>query len=92
MLLGGAFFWFVLWTLLCAYVGSTKNIGCLGAIAGFFIGPIALLILILYNPSPPAHFHVDTQKRIPCPNCGEMIVSTARLCRYCGNETGFERG
>lgn len=24
------------------------------------------------------------QKRLPCPACGEKIVSTARVCRFCG--------
>ena len=26
--------------------------------------------------------------RIPCPSCGEMIVETAQLCRFCGVQLG----
>lgn len=26
--------------------------------------------------------------RIPCPVCGEKIVATARVCRFCGEQVG----
>jgi predicted RNA-binding Zn-ribbon protein involved in translation (DUF1610 family) len=29
----------------------------------------------------PVH---EEEKRIPCPQCGERIVSTASVCRFCG--------
>lgn len=36
------------------------------------------------SPSPAAAPSPPADDRRPCPMCGEMIVSTAAKCRYCG--------
>ena len=28
----------------------------------------------------------DGEGRIPCPACGELILPTAQVCRFCGRE------
>jgi hypothetical protein len=27
---------------------------------------------------------MDDRPRVPCPDCGELIVSGAKVCRFCG--------
>jgi len=32
----------------------------------------------------------DFEGRQPCPNCGEMILPEAKVCRYCGKEVTWD--
>lgn len=29
---------------------------------------------------------LDSRQRVPCPRCSELIVSSAKVCRFCGVE------
>lgn len=45
-------------------------------------GPVALLV-VLGLPDERA-----ARLRMSCPNCGESIMRTAKVCRYCGHRFG----
>ena len=65
-------------------LGPTELIICLIPI---ILGVIGVIILVVYlvkkalssNQSKPDY-------RIPCPQCAEMIMSDAKICRFCGRE------
>lgn len=41
----------------------------------------------LFAPSSTADAQIDSDiERIPCPQCGEMIAKTAKICRFCRAE------
>ncbi|MBI4639887.1 MAG: hypothetical protein HY731_04295 [Candidatus Tectomicrobia bacterium] len=51
-------------------------------LSGLFLGPVAVLILLLLPD-------LATKEEIPgvskkCPQCGEVVKSESRICRFCG--------
>jgi hypothetical protein len=72
----------VLWLALALITGgfaSARGRNRLGWIAlGILLGPLALLAVVLAPaaPTPNTHFR--------CPDCLELVLKEARVCRYCG--------
>lgn len=74
----------VLWLIcgiIAAAIGDNKGHGCLGAILGFVLGPIGILITyVLPNDNIPPE---ATKK---CPFCAEAIMREAKVCKHCGRD------
>jgi DNA-directed RNA polymerase subunit RPC12/RpoP len=49
------------------------------------IGWVAALVWACMNPGT-ATAPLSTEDRVPCPHCGGRIITTARVCRFCGRE------
>lgn len=61
--------------ILGAVIGSNKGVGCLGAILGFVLGPLGLLIVVV----------TPDETRVECPFCREKINKAAVVCPHCRN-------
>lgn len=78
----------VIWILL-AYIVSVvaKKKGRregLWAIYGFFLGPIALIHILVLDKTPAKEEQDRAASgRAPCPHCLEQIIVGARVCPYC---------
>ena len=77
-----------------AIAGSKGRSGCGWMILGFFLGPIALLIVGFMAPARDENAlavvehkqaQADANLR-PCPVCAERIQRAALKCHYCGSE------
>lgn len=76
---------FAVLALVGALIGQHKGRTGFGAILGFLLGPIGWLIVALMpsneqqlkkrNPGP---------KQKKCPECAELVMADAKVCRYCG--------
>jgi hypothetical protein len=55
-----------------------------GAVAFIVALPAALLL-----PKKPGAIDREARSegKVPCPQCGEYIMPTAKICRYCHNKT-----
>lgn len=70
---------FMFIAILPGYIAYKKNRSVIGWYLLCCIFPIAFLFLLLVDP-------VDKRKRIPCKQCGELIVQDAVICPYCKEE------
>ena len=78
--------WF-LFGLVGAVAGSSRGRnGCLWGIIGILIGPFSLIVLLLPKVgdvgADPFAPHPSTHCR--CPDCAELILHQARVCKHCG--------
>ena len=89
------FVWLLFGTL-SAIVAPKKGRNVYGwAIAGFLFGPLALVVVglmdskkaktVLPSSNVPAVQPATSlpTEHIPCPYCAELIMPTARICRFC---------
>ena len=53
----------------------------LAIVACFFLTPYLAALLIYFLPPQPGHSGFN--ERTPCPECGEYIMHTASICRFC---------
>lgn len=80
-------------------IGRNKDRWGMGVTLGFLLGPIGLIIVAVMSPGPNARFlpsrgsvvmvpsttgSPDTRPRVPCPQCAEMVLVDANVCRFCG--------
>lgn len=73
----------VLMGILAAMIASSKGLSVGGyGCAGVLLGPIGILAAIFATPKVAATS--DTQARVPCDQCAEMILPAAQTCRFCG--------
>jgi hypothetical protein len=49
------------------------------------IGGIAFALFFVMR-RPGAASGTVSENRVPCPYCAEMILPTAKVCRFCGRE------
>ena len=58
-----------------------------GFVLGFILGPIGLLIVLIFRSrgNPVAMQTRNFRDLRKCPSCGEFISSYAARCRHCGN-------
>lgn len=81
-----------------ALVGSSKGKAGAGAVLGFLLGVIGLIIIAVMKPSPefeakkaqqaggfaPSLGVPGTLRR--CPSCAEDIQASANVCKHCGRD------
>jgi hypothetical protein len=83
--------WFLIWVacgLFAASIASSKGYsGCLWAIIGFLLGPLALLgIGFMEKKAPDETQDYEGPAMRPCPYCVEPIRWKAIKCKHCGSE------
>jgi|GEM_PF-6914582 len=54
--------------------------GFLATIVVLAMGPANPVTIAVASPHQPFVF---AENRVPCPRCGESIVATAKICRFC---------
>lgn len=75
----------VLWiafAITCAIIAGSRGRSVagwllLGGLFGFFA-----LIVVAILPSKAKH--VDSEERVRCPSCAELILPMAKVCKHCG--------
>ncbi len=83
----------MLWLLLCAVMG-----GALGAkggaqaiaggvLAGLLLGPIGVLVMVIFALIGPSKQSIEQRKTRPCPHCTEPVAKAAKKCKHCGGIT-----
>jgi hypothetical protein len=77
----------IVW-LLCGLIGTAAaNKGhwnpVVGFIAGFVLGPLAILLFAVDGVASRPTGR-PTQKK--CGDCAEMVQPDAKVCRYCGHK------
>jgi len=60
---------------------GTGLVGMMGIGMGVFMAIVCLIIYAIANRSP-VEFARDAERR-PCPQCGESIPASAKVCRFC---------
>jgi hypothetical protein len=85
---------FVLWLALSVVAGviaGAKGRSGFGYfLLSVFLTPLVGLILAIALPKHepsikhPGPGDIAAGARVPCPQCAEQIVATAKLCRFCG--------
>jgi hypothetical protein len=85
---------FVLWpslSVVAGVVAAAKGRSGLGYfLLSIFLTPLVGLILAIALPKRDTTVHypgpgdIAAGARVPCPQCAEQIVATAKLCRFCG--------
>lgn len=68
----GVIFWWAIWTILGAAVGSRKERQNAGAALGFLFGPLGCLIALFLQDA-----------KIKCPHCAEPHRPEATVCPSC---------
>jgi hypothetical protein len=73
-----AFIGFLIFMVMCSYIGGTaaKKSGreAMGAFLGLILGPVGILIAASLRPSRLQN----------CPDCGRRVSKKASTCPYCG--------
>lgn len=87
---------FVLWLALSVAAGAiavAKGRSGIGYfLISIFLTPLVGLILVIALPrreasiKHPGPGDIAAGARVPCPQCAEQIVATAKLCRFCGHQ------
>lgn len=80
-------------------IGRSKDRWGWGVALGLLLGPIGLIIVAVMPPGehasllpkqapivvvPSSTATIDTRPRVPCPQCAELIIADANVCRFCG--------
>ena len=67
----------LLFAFLAAYIAERRNRRAwLWGVLTFLFSPLVILVLLALPRVP---------LRKPCPECKEMVLADAKLCRYCGH-------
>lgn len=77
-------FWIVTAGFTMAVAGSKRRSELTWLGLGIVFGPIALLSVGLM-PELPRAFDAPTPKtHVKCPDCAELVLREARVCKHCG--------
>ena len=68
------FAWVVLFPLIGAAIGQTRNNAVIGGLLGLLFGPLGCLLALVDD------------KRAQCPECLGRVPFGARKCRHCGSD------
>jgi hypothetical protein len=58
-----------------------------GVLVGLLLGPIGVLIMVIYALLGPSKESVELKRTRCCPHCAERIAKTAKRCKHCGGIT-----
>lgn len=78
--------WLVCGIIAAAAADGKRLNGCLGAIAGFILGPFGVALVLLWPARPPTagqRGEVEHGDERVCPHCRSMIPAAATVCRFC---------
>lgn len=83
--------WVVVWLvcgIIAASIAQSKGYsGCLWAIIGFLLGPLAVVCIgLMGRKMSEPDVHGDSATHRLCPYCSEPIKREAVKCRHCGSE------
>lgn len=74
-------------SILAGAVASSKGRSGIGYfILALFLSPLIGLLAAALMPSLVAAKSEDRRPRVPCPKCAELILVSARKCKYCGED------
>lgn len=81
ILLGIVFICIMSWVW-CYRIAEDKGYpGWAFVLAGLCISPVIAWIIVILLPRNKQK--IADKRRIPCPECGEFIMPTAKTCRFC---------
>lgn len=76
MIISAAWVVILIWIvsiLLATHLGIKKGLPILSFINGLVLGPIGVFIVMIQ----------DSENRVSCPSCAELILKAAKICPYC---------
>lgn len=67
-------------------LGSTFLFGLVGLVPATFAAGVCAVLLGRSKPAPAYQPRPRKKKRAECPECGESIARSAKVCRFCSAE------
>jgi hypothetical protein len=84
-------FWLV-FAVVAGVIAASKGRSGLGYfVLSVLLSPVVGLILAVALPrvqrvvAVPGPGDIDSGARTPCPNCAELVLPAAKVCRFCGH-------
>jgi hypothetical protein len=77
-------------SVVCAIIGSLllDRVGKagVGLALGFFLGPVGVVVAAILRGEGlgDSRDGPEAEGRLPCPQCAELIMPNAKVCRFCG--------
>lgn len=77
------FFWFALSVLVGWFAGSRGRSGFGYFFLALLLSPLLVWLALLIMPKPDPNAPTP-ETHIRCPDCRELILKEARVCKHCG--------
>jgi len=90
LLIGGLilFIWFTIWLIIAiGNIAQAKGYSKTGfVIFAIFLPLIALIVVLVLQPSQAKQVSIIESQSVKCPKCAELIKPEAVVCKHCGSD------